>query len=76
MVTSLALRGGCHLLIDFARQLTPYSALLNMIPSSAEVMHLAFQFGESHEPCAVVNWQFRMSRSGKHLGPVGGPEVP
>ena len=64
MVTSLALRGSCHWLSDFARRLTPLSALLIMIPSSAEVMHLAFQFGESHEPCAVVNRQFRMSRNG------------
>jgi len=39
-------------------------------------MHLAFQFEESHEPCAVVNRQFRMFRNGKHLGHVGGPEVP
>ena len=39
-------------------------------------MHLAFQFGESHEPCAVVNRQFRMSRNGRHLGHVGGAEVP
>jgi len=47
-----------------------------MIPSSAEVMHLAFQFGESHEPGAVVNRQFRMSRNEKHLEAVGGVRVP
>jgi hypothetical protein len=38
-------------------------------------MHLAFQFGESQEPCAVVSRRFPMSRNGKHLGHVGGLEV-
>lgn len=75
MVASFSTERGLSLVKRFCQTIDTALCLI-MIPSSAEIMHLAFQFGESHEPCAVLNRQFRMSRNGRHLGHVGGPEVP